>query len=230
MSDSNLTEKLSESITNVFKKTKVFEKINNIEFYAWSFVTITSIYGIVNLLSNNYHYYRNYNKNIEYNKKLKSNYENIIKNHTILADSILKNNELLQEKINKLEKKIDDILNLPILNIIKKDETVVEDEKFNEEMKEIEEKMKEVEEEIIIEKSLVSESPYNYLIEKDITNISDITDNTNNEIKVIEDEEDEDEVDKEEYKDLVDESYNSLPCVNGNKLTGINRLFNWGYN
>lgn len=62
MSDSNLTDKISETIsetiTNVFKKTKVFEKIAKIEFYIGSFVVVSSIIGITNIYMN----YYNFNK------------------------------------------------------------------------------------------------------------------------------------------------------------------------
>jgi hypothetical protein len=37
MSDSNLSDKIAESITNILKKTKVFEKIDEIQFYIGSF-------------------------------------------------------------------------------------------------------------------------------------------------------------------------------------------------
>jgi len=190
MTETNINEKIVETISNILKKTKVFEKLNRIEFYAFSFVTVTSIYGIVNLFFNNYRY----NRNITYNEKHKTNYENIIKNYNTLSVSILKYNKLLEERIHNLDQKIvsliqnqqqkiDDYSNLPICNIM------ISDEKNKE--------------------PILTE-----------TNISDIANVYNNENKVVY------ETD-EEYIDLVDNSYSSLPCVNGNKLTGFNRLLNW---
>ena len=190
MTETNINEKIVETISNILKKTKVFEKLNRIEFYAFSFVTVTSIYGIVNLFFNNYRY----NRNITYNEKHKTNYENIIKNYNTLSVSILKYNKLLEERIHNLDQKIvsliqnqqqkiDDYSNLPICNIM------ISDEKNKE--------------------PILTE-----------TNISDITNVYNNENKTVY------ETD-EEYIDLVDNSYSSLPCVNGNKLTGFNRLLNW---
>lgn len=52
MSDLNLTDKVSETITNIFKKTEVFEKIENIQFYLNSFVVISSIIGITSIYIN----------------------------------------------------------------------------------------------------------------------------------------------------------------------------------
>lgn len=52
MSDSNLTDKITETITNVFKKTQVFEKVENIKFYINSFVIISSIIGLTSIYIN----------------------------------------------------------------------------------------------------------------------------------------------------------------------------------
>jgi hypothetical protein len=54
MSDinSNLTEKISETITNAFKKTKVFEKIGKIEIYIGSFIVISSIISLTSIYMN----------------------------------------------------------------------------------------------------------------------------------------------------------------------------------
>jgi len=222
MTESNINEKITETIANILKKTKVFEKLNRIEMYAFSFVTITSIYGFVNLFFNNYHYNRNYNKNITYNEKHANNYENIIKNYNTITLCILKHNESLGERINKLErtlvslienqqKKIDGNPNLPTLNSAKHDITKNVEEKIYEEIKNNE--------------SLLLESTYTHLIDKDIAIVSDIANGNhidvyNNKNNVIY------EADKE-YIDLIDNSYDSLPCLNGNKLTRFNRLFNW---
>lgn len=52
MSDSNLTDKISETITNVFKKTKIFEKMEKIQFYIGSFVIISSIISATSIYIN----------------------------------------------------------------------------------------------------------------------------------------------------------------------------------
>ena len=52
MSDNNLTEKISETITNAFKKTKVFEKIGKIEIYIGSFIVVSTIISLTNMYIN----------------------------------------------------------------------------------------------------------------------------------------------------------------------------------
>jgi hypothetical protein len=52
MSDNNLTEKISETITNAFKKTKVFEKIGKIEIYITSFIVISTIVSLTSIYIN----------------------------------------------------------------------------------------------------------------------------------------------------------------------------------
>lgn len=52
MSDNNLTEKISETITNAFKKTKVFEKIGKIEIYIGSFIAVSTIISLTTLYIN----------------------------------------------------------------------------------------------------------------------------------------------------------------------------------
>jgi len=52
MSDSNLTEKISETITNAFKKTNVFEKIGKIEIYIGSFIIVSSIISLTSIYLN----------------------------------------------------------------------------------------------------------------------------------------------------------------------------------
>jgi hypothetical protein len=96
MSESNLTYKLTEAITNVVKKTKVFEKLQKIEFYTLTFLVITSFYGITNLVINQYNL-----------KKIKENQnKNQIKNKEILENYFTQYNKILEEKINNIEIKL----------------------------------------------------------------------------------------------------------------------------
>jgi len=74
MSEISLTEKLSESIVATFKKTEVFEKLRNFEFYLTSFFTISSIVGLTCACFN----YINYTKH-QYNTELIKENENMIK-------------------------------------------------------------------------------------------------------------------------------------------------------
>jgi hypothetical protein len=126
MSESNLTEKISDTITNVIKKTKFFEKLQNIEFYFTSFVMVSSVVGITGLVI---HYY---NAN-----EIKKNQEEI---NNLRQDIITYNIDMIttikqlcvEEKFDNLEKKIlksienqlitlNEIKNLPLLSVGKID-------------------------------------------------------------------------------------------------------------
>lgn len=92
MSDSNLTEKMSETITTAFKKTKLFEKIGKIEFYVGSFIIISSIFTLTTMYMNysNMSKIKHIEKKIEGSEnKLKHNIEinrmqNSLSNHKIV--------------------------------------------------------------------------------------------------------------------------------------------------
>jgi len=48
----NLTQKISETITHAFKKTKVFEKIGKLEIYIGSFILVSSIISLTSIYMN----------------------------------------------------------------------------------------------------------------------------------------------------------------------------------
>lgn len=48
----NLTQKISETITHAFKKTKVFEKIGKLEIYIGSFIFVSSIISLTSIYMN----------------------------------------------------------------------------------------------------------------------------------------------------------------------------------
>jgi len=52
MSDLTLTDKISETITSSFKKTKVFEKIERTHFIVGAFVVVSTIIGITGIYIN----------------------------------------------------------------------------------------------------------------------------------------------------------------------------------
>ena len=52
MSDINVTDKISETITSAFKKTEVFEKFGKIQFYINSFLIVTTIIGVTSISIN----------------------------------------------------------------------------------------------------------------------------------------------------------------------------------
>lgn len=101
MSDSNLTDKISETISNIFKKTEVFEKMGKIQFYVNSFLIVSSIIGLTNIYIN----YCNIDKINNLEKKIKD-CENILKYEIIykLIDEVKKEVEFNQIKETKLYK------------------------------------------------------------------------------------------------------------------------------
>jgi hypothetical protein len=52
MSENNIADKMSETITNVIKNSKVFEKIGKIELCISSFLLITTIVGVTSISMN----------------------------------------------------------------------------------------------------------------------------------------------------------------------------------
>lgn len=119
MSDSNLTNKISETITGVFKKTKIFEKMEKIQFLVGTFVVVTSIIGITSIYMN----YLNSSKICQISEN-QENISNIIEIKDIAQIKKLENiiNQLdlkihiLLENQNNM---INDIKNLPVYNIQK---------------------------------------------------------------------------------------------------------------
>ena len=103
MSDSNLRDKISETIINVFKKTEVFEKIGKIgkmQFYVNSFLIISSIIGLTNIYIN----YCNIDKIDNLEEKIKES-ENILKYNIKInrkQNQIIYNN-LINELKNEVE-------------------------------------------------------------------------------------------------------------------------------
>jgi hypothetical protein len=72
----NLTDKISETITNAFKKTKVFEKIGKIEIYIGSFIVVSTIISLTNI----YMHYCNMDKIKRLEDKLEGT-ENVLKHN-----------------------------------------------------------------------------------------------------------------------------------------------------
>lgn len=82
----NLTEKITETITNAFKKTKVFEKLGKIEIYIGSFIVVSSIISLTSI-------YMQYS-NMEKIKRLEDKIEG--------SKNVLKQNIELNQHINLL--------------------------------------------------------------------------------------------------------------------------------
>ncbi len=193
MMESNL---ISDAISDVFKKTKVFEKIQNFEFYVGSFVFISSIIGISGIAIN---YYNNQvineklsklnrlleNNSRETNKTLAKYYDLSDKHHNEILKIAYNNGDKIMEIRNEYimlfdrqQNIIREILNLPLLN-----ENCISRELSN--LSQLIEDTPEKKPEIIIQET--------------------------KEIHVEEDE-------------LVDECYDSIPLSNAKKVTGIKSL------
>ena len=117
MSDSNanLTEKISETLTNVFKKTKLFEKIDKIEIYISSFFIVSSIISLTSIYMNYYNIDRIKwlaNKIEGSENKLKYNIEINRQQNLLYYNKLIKNvknnTELLNNTQDKIIQKIDE--------------------------------------------------------------------------------------------------------------------------
>jgi hypothetical protein len=108
-SNSNLTDKISETITNVFKKTEVFEKIDKmgkIQFYVNSFLIVSSIIGLTNIYIN----YCNIDKIEKLEEKLEE-CENILKynikinrkKNQIIYNNLINEVELTSKLFNEIK-------------------------------------------------------------------------------------------------------------------------------
>jgi len=109
MSDSNLTDKISETITNVFKKTEIFKKIGKIEIYVSSFVIISSIIGLTSIYINycNLDKIKNLEEQIKGSENvLKYNIEINRKQNRIIYSKFI---ELLKNEAENTSKLIDEI-------------------------------------------------------------------------------------------------------------------------
>lgn len=93
MTNSIITDKISKSIMNLIKKTNFFKKIEKIDIYIWSFVAISSFYGISNIIMSQYYYYNSYNQTAE------------------LKYLIIQNNKSIEAHICSLENKITNLEN-----------------------------------------------------------------------------------------------------------------------
>lgn len=100
MSDSILTDKISETITNVFKKTIVFDKLGKIQFLFGTFVIISSFVGITNI-------YLNYITSNKITKFLEDQEDKISGIIQVNNDNCINK---LENKINELENKLSQLL------------------------------------------------------------------------------------------------------------------------
>lgn len=109
MSELNLTDKITETITSVFKKTKVFEKMEKIQFYIGSFVFISSIIGLSSIYINycNLNKIKNLEEKIEQSENiLKYNIQITRRQHQIIYNKLIEQLKNEVEMYSKLLNKI----------------------------------------------------------------------------------------------------------------------------
>ena len=198
MSEITITDKISETITNAFKKSKIFEKIEKFEMYFGSFLLITSIVGIttisINMLARQD--IINIKENIEGNENVLKYHidvnrkRNLIEHCSLKSEILMLNNQLLlllenQEKIISLLEDIKIIKNSDehrlSINISKIDC-------------------------ISASTSMNTFSP----IKIPLLDKNNITD----------------DVKDQEYDELLNECYDAIPLNNLKKTTGLSWLFN----
>jgi hypothetical protein len=86
MSESDkITDKITETMTNVFKKSELFVKITNIKHYFTTFVVISSIIGLTNI----YISYCNLDRVTRLEEKLKEHEDNIKSDYEILYTKLV---------------------------------------------------------------------------------------------------------------------------------------------
>lgn len=109
MADSNISDNVSETIINLFKKIQIIEKIEKVQFNIYSFFMISSIIGLTSIYIN----YHNIDKIKRLEEKIKES-ENVLKKnieinrkqHLIIYNYLI---DKLQEEINNSSNLLDNI-------------------------------------------------------------------------------------------------------------------------
>ncbi len=200
MSEINLTDKITESITNAFKKTEVFEKIGKFEFYINSFLIITSIVGATSIYINILNRAR-----IDDIKRDLQGTENILKyniqinrkrnliEHCSLKSEILILNKQLSLLLENQEKIINELEEMKLIKISEQNKLSINISKIDC---------------ISASTSMNSFSPIKIpavLDENCVSNVDDVKD--------------------QDYDELLNECYDAIPLNNLKKNTGLSWLF-----
>ena len=199
MSDINVADKISETITSALKKTEVFEKIGKIQFYINSFFIVTMLFGVasisINMLT------RSEISSIK--EEIEGN-ENVLKYH---IDINRKRN--LIEHCNLKSEVL--ILNKQMALLLENQEKIISS---LEEMK-------------LIKNS--DEHRLSINISKIDCMSASTSMNTFSPIKIpliLETNNGADDVKDQEYDELLNECYDAIPLNNLKKTTGLSWLFN----
>jgi hypothetical protein len=199
MSDINVTDKISETITSAFKKTEVFEKFGKIQFYINSFLIVTTIIGVtsisINLLTR--HEISDIKEQIEGNEKVLKYHIDINRKRNLIEHCNLKS-EIL-------------ILNKQMALLLENQEKIISS---LEEMK-------------LIKNS--DEHRLSINISKIDCMSASTSMNTFSPIKIpliLETNNGADDLKDQEYDELLNECYDAIPLNNLKKTTGLSWLFN----
>lgn len=201
MSEINLTDKITESITNAFKKTEVFEKIGKFEFYVNSFLIITSIVGVTSIYINilNRERIKDIKQDIQGNENvLKYNIQinrkrNLIE-HCNLKSEILILNKQLALILENQEKIINELEEMKLIKISEQNKLSINISKIDC---------------ISASTSMNSFSP--------IKIPALLDDNHSNNVA--------DDVKDQDYDELLNECYDAIPLNNLKKNTGLSWIF-----
>jgi hypothetical protein len=214
----NLTDKLTESISNIFKKTEISNKLDKLGYYL--IIPATGIF-----LFSFYSFFSLYNQNI----KIRNETIFMSENNTDILNKLEDKIVILNEKISILEKELKEQLekqyiiltsinNIPLLNI-GREEKDISRSSSNVSIS-IDVSCNQYSDEMNIN-LLEPESPKNYnfnensyqsSIDNSSNHVSDF-DNKDNEYRDLNDDE------------LLDDCYDSLPLNGVKKVTGLRSLF-----
>jgi|688.fasta_scaffold336184_3 hypothetical protein len=198
MSEINLTDRISETITNAFKKTEIFGKF---QLYVNSFLIITSIIGVTNIYMNTLTNFdiHNIKEEIQGNENvLKYHIEinrkrNLIE-HCNLKSEILILNKQLSLLLENQEKIINQLEEMKLIKISEQNKLSINISKIDC---------------ISASTSMTTFSPIKIPSVLDESIVSNVTD---------------DNKDKE-YDELLNECYDAIPLNNLKKTTGLSWLF-----
>jgi hypothetical protein len=197
MSENNLTDRISETITNTFKKTEIFEKFSNYKFYINSFLIITSIIGTLSIYMN----MMNRLDIININEDIKANAEenkNILKYHIEINDK--------RNLIEYCSLKSDILtLNKQFVLLLENQEKIINQ---------------------LCEIKLINNSEENRL-SINISKFDSCSINKFSPIKMplILDQNNSDNIKEDEYDELLNECYDTMPLNNLKKNTGLSWFF-----
>ncbi len=201
MSDNNLADKLSDAITNAFKKTEVFEKIGTYKFYLNSFLILTFVFGVTSISIN----IQNMNKINDVKQDMQGS-ENVLKyniecnrkrdliEHCSLKSEILVLNKQMSLLLENQEKIINQLEEIALIKISEQNRLAINISKID---------------------CMSASTSMNTFTPIKMTEIIDDKNKRNVS----------DDIKDQEYDELTNECYDAIPLNNLKKTTGLSWLF-----